>query len=424
MTRTRQARAAALASTLLACFLLVGAAGAPAAAQEATETPLTLNHQIVAYYHYYDIYPENGTYLVTDIPAETITHLHYASIAISPAGQCTSADAYADTEYRYPGDLPTERLRGNFKQLALLRQRNPNLRIVMTVGGWEHSAFFSDVALSEESRARFVESCIAFMQAYNFDGIEIDWRYPVEGGRAGNVTRPDDTANLTLLMQVLRDGLDAAAIEDARPYLLTMLLPAVEAQYSLYDIRRLHPLLDYLNVTTFGFEGSWSTMAAHAAPLYSSERDPREIERESHSVDGAISAYLDLGVPAERLIVGIPFYGQAWRNVRPNDLFGLYQSTDGVPTGTRDGGTLFYRDLAPFLASTEYVRYFDDIALVPWMYNARRNIAISYENAESIRAKTAYVRSLGLGGVMAWSLSYDSQDHALLNAIYGGLTLP
>ncbi|MDX2162300.1 MAG: glycoside hydrolase family 18 protein [bacterium] len=392
--------------------------------QAAAQTPTPSPYRVVAYYHYYDIYPENGTRLVWDIPVETITHLHYANIGISEAGQCISVDEYADTEYLYPGDRPVERLRGNFKQLPTLRQRNPNLQIIMVVGGWDNSHTFSTVAASAEGRERFAESCIAFMQEYGFDGIEIDWRYPVEGGRAGNAVSDADSANLTLLIETLRGALDAASIDDDRRYLLTMQLPGVQAQYRHFEIENLHPLLDYLNLVSFGFEGSWSTMAAHIAPLYASTRDPRETEREAHSVDGAVRAYLNRGVPAQKIVVGVPFYGQAWQNVSPNDLFGLYQETGGIPNGTRAGGTLYYRDLAPFLASSDYVRYFDDLALVPWMYNARRGIAISYENPESIRNKAAYVRSMGLGGLMGWALSYDSQDHRLLNAMYAGLTLP
>ena len=141
------------------------------------ETPAQLiNARLLAYYSYYNIYPDQGEFLVTDIPVELLTHLHYADIGISETGQCASVDAYADTQYLYPGDRFSERLRGNFKQLPILRLRNPNLQIVMTVGGWDNSARFSDVALTEEARARFIRSCVTFMQQYDFDGIEIDWQ--------------------------------------------------------------------------------------------------------------------------------------------------------------------------------------------------------------------------------------------------------
>ncbi len=394
-------------------------------AQETTPSPL-INTRLLAYYSYYNIYPEQGEFIVTDIPVEVLTHLHYANIGISDAGQCVSVDVYADTQYLYPGDRFAERLRGNFKQLPILRTRNPNLQIVMSIGGWENSAHFSDVALTEDARARFIRSCITFMQQYDFDGLEIDWRYPVEGGKEGNITRPEDTANLTLLVQELRTALDEASFEDerTRPYLLSMTMPALEPQISLYDVEGLHPLLDYINLMTFGYEGAWSEIAAHMAPLYGSERDPREANQASHSVDGTVRAYLDRGVPADKLVIGVPFSAQAWQNVRAGSLFGLYQPADGVPLGTRDGGTLFYGDLGPFLNNPDYIRYFDDLSLVSWMYNPARHIAISYESPESARRKAAYVRGFGLGGLMAWEVSNDSDELTLMNALYLGLTEP
>lgn len=394
---------------------------------ETQETPPgvpQLTTRLLSYYSYYNIYEQAGTFLVTDVPVERLTHLHYASVGISATGQCESVDEYADTEYLYPGDRTAERLRGNFKQLPILRQRNPELQIIMSVGGWENSGRFSDAALTDESRTRFVQSCIAFMRQYSFDGIEIDWRYPVEGGRAGNITRPEDTANLTLLMQALRAGLEETSLDDDRRYLLTMTLPAVEGLYRLYDVAALHPLLDYINLMTFDFEGAWSSLAAHIAPLYSSERDPRGVAQTPVSVDGAVTAYLNMGVPADKLVIGVPFYAQAWQNVRAGRLFGLYQATGGVPSGTRADGRLYYRDLNPLLTSADYVRYFDDMALASWMYNARRNIAVSYESPESARAKGSYARTAGLGGVMAWEVSFDAPTFDLLNAIYQGLTQP
>jgi chitinase len=376
-------------------------------------------YRVVGYYNYYNLYTD---YLVTEIPASLLTHLNYTYIDVSEAGQCVSTDTWADTEFPYPGDSPSERIRGNFKQLALLKQANPNLQILMTVGGWEHSAYFSNIALTPESRVRFAQSCVAFMQEYHFDGIDIDWRYPVQGGAEGNITRPEDTANFTLLLEALRTEIEEASAQDERRYLLTIVAPAVEAFYRQIDLERVHQYVDWINLTTFGFEGNWSTVTGHIAPLYSSARDPRGDV--GHSVDAAVNAYLDRGVPANKIVVGIPFFAQAWRNVRPNNLFGLYQTNGGVPEGSRAGGTLYYRDLGRFLESSDYVRFFDDVAIAPWMYNRDRGIAISYENQQSLRSKAAYVRSLGLGGVMVWEISYDSENHELLNAAFSTLRLP
>lgn len=370
-------------------------------------------YRVVGFYTYYSLYDD---YFITDIPASQLTHLVYAYINISDNGQCIFTDRWADAEYLYPGDKPGERLRGNFKQLQLLKKRYPELQILMSVGGWEHSAKFSDVALTRDSRIRFGNSCIAFMRQYGFDGIDIDWRFPVNGGLVDG--RPEDSENLPLLMSELRGQLEYWSQRDTRPYLLTMTVPAVKMLYSQFPLLQLVEYTDWFNVMTYGFQGEWSEIASHHAPLFKNSRDPRGEEVQTrYNVDGAVSGYLTAGVPAEKIVVGLPFYAQTWRNVLPNDRFGLYSPAGGVPDGTRPGGILYFRDLAPLLSNPAYVRFFDDETKSPWLYDEIERVAISYEDPESIAFKITYVREKRLGGVMIWELSDDDDSHTLLNAI-------
>ncbi len=383
-----------------------------------TRAQATNDTRLVAYYMSYDIYDEQ--YFVTDIPGQLLTHLNYGYIDISDNLQCESADEWADTGFAYPGDRQTERVRGNFKQLQLLREQYPDLQILMSIGGWEHSANFSDAALTEESRVRLARSCLAFMREYGFDGIDIDWRYPVVGGTANETARPEDSANLTLLMADFRGQIEYWSEQDDRRYLLTMAVSGSESLYSSVQLNLVQEDVDWFNLMSFGFYGSWSPITSHFAGLYRNPRDPESAE--AYTVDAAVNSFLDAGVPAQKIVLGIPFYAQTWRNVRPNDYFGLFQPTDGVPSGTRAGGTLYYQDLEAFLSSPAYVRFFDDEAKAAWMYNADRRIAISYENEASILLKMAYVRNMGLGGTVAWELAFDDDAHSLLRAAHEGLT--
>ncbi|NJO83234.1 MAG: glycoside hydrolase family 18 protein [Blastochloris sp.] len=311
-------------------------------------------------------------------------------------------------------------LRGNFKQLAILKQNNPELQIIISVGSWEQSSWFSQVALEQEARIRFARSCIALMRQYGFDGIDIDWRFPVSGGAVDGL--PQDRENFSLLLSEFRGQLEFWSEEDGERYLLTATAPAVEDLYTNMELERIHTDLDWINLMSYGFSGGWSDIASHHAPLYGSARDPRGIDiSESYSVDGAVNAFLDIGVPASKIVVGIPFYAQAFSDVRPNDYFGLFQDTSGVPNGTRPGGVLYFRDLEGLLQSNEYVRFFDEESKAAWMYSADRRIGISYENRASILNKVAYVRSMGLGGVMIWELSFDDADHSLLEAVASNL---
>jgi chitinase len=392
-----------------------------AMAQDSTQTAAP-DYHVVGYFASYDIYDQQ--YFVTDIGAGMLTDINYGPIDISENGQCVSSDLWADTQYSYPDDERGERLRGNVKQLQLLRGDYPNLKIIMSIGGWDFSTNFSAVAFSEDSRTRFVNSCIALMRQYQFDGIDLDWRYPVEGGLVSSENE-EDAHNLTLLLQEFRAQLDGAGVDDAQTYLLTLTAPAVETFYRNYELGNVHLFVDWINLTTYGYQGEWSEIASHQAPLSPNTSDPRgEPMTTEYNVESSVNAYLDAGVPANKIVIGIPFFAQTWRNVRAGDLFGLYQPADGVPTGTHSGGLLYFRDMEPLIDSDSYTRYFDNEVHAPWLYNASTRIAVSYEDQESIGYKTLYVRTQGLGGVLAWELSYDDDEHTLLNAVHEGLFTP
>lgn len=384
---------------------------------QAQDQPEARDYRLVGYYPSYSIYED---YFVTDITGDQLTHINYAWGAISENGQCISSDLWTDTQYSYPDDTPDLRLRGNIRQLQLLRGENPNLKILFTVGGWDYSERFSEVAATPASRERFARSCVALLRQYLFDGIDIDWRYPVSGGPVEG--SPEDREHFTLLMAELRAQLDEAGQRDGKPYLLTMLMPTTTVLYNNIEIDRIHVYVDWVNLMTFGFQGAWSTVASHHAPLFGNTRDPRgEVVQSQYNVDAVVRRMLDEGIPAAKLVVGIPFYAQTWRNVRQGDYFGLYQETDAVPDGTRPGGILYYRDMLPLLRNTGYIQFFDEETGVPWLYSPDERIAVSYENARSIRNKVSYVQSQQLGGVMVWQLNYDDAANSLLNVVYTAL---
>ena len=384
----------------------------PAFAQEAEEAPQP-DFRIVAHYSSYSIYQDE---LITEVPAGRITHLIYGPVGISDNSQCESTDEWADTGFKYPGDAENERNAGNFKQLELIKEDNPDLQVIMSIGGWENSVLFSEVAADEDLRVRFVRSCLAYMRQHDFDGINIDWRYPVAGGLADG--KAEDADNFRLLLADFRGQVDYWAEQDETDYVLTLNAPAVPELHEVFRPDLQQEFVDWMNLTTYGYHGSWSDITGHVAPLYGDTRDPRgeEVHVGFH-VDGTVNAYLDYGVPADKLVIGIAFYGQAWRDVRDGDLFGLYELNGGVPDGTREVGTLYYRDVLRLLENDSYVQFYDDISEAAWLYNEDRRIAISYENLESIQMKTDYIRDLELGGAFLWEILYDTEDFALFSAI-------
>jgi chitinase len=380
----------------------------PASAQEPT-------YRIIGYYTSWSIYARS--YFVTDIPADKLTHINYAFANVSEAGECIVGDEWADTQYRYPGDPTDAPFLGNFRQLNVLKEQYPHLKTLISVGGWTWSEHFSDAALTAESRAKFARSCVALMKQYGFDGLDIDWEYPVTVGINPALGRPEDKENFTLLLAELRAQLDAQGEQDGGlHYLLTIAAPAGPGQYRHLQLDQIHPYLDWINVMAYDFHGGWDTTTNFNAPLYAAADDPNPDDA-SLNADAAMQAYLAAGIPADKLVMGVPFYGRGWSGV-PDIQDGLFQPAAGVPDGTWEPGAFDYHDLEANYLPT-FTRYWHAEAKVPWLYNADQQIMISYDDPESLGIKAAYVKSEGLGGIMFWELSSDTGAHALVNALYG-----
>ncbi|MBL8792483.1 MAG: sigma-70 family RNA polymerase sigma factor [Planctomycetia bacterium] len=374
--------------------------------------------RIVGYYPEWGIYDRK--FHVADIPANKLTHLNYAFAKIEN-GECALFDRFAAVEKQYPGDNPEGKLRGNFRQLQLLKQQHPHLKTLLAVGGWTLSGPFSDAALTDESRAKFARSCGRFVTEYGFDGIDIDWEYPVGGGLEGNKTRPEDKQNYTKLLARLRAELDAVGKADGKTYLLTIAAPAAPATFANVELDKVHPYLDWVNLMSYDFHGSWSDKTNFHAPLFAGPDDPAmEPARSQFNVAAAVQGYLKAGVPADKLVMGVPFYGRGWGGVKDANK-GLYQPhAPQVPRGTWEDGVWDYKDLtANYVGKLD--RHWHDAAKAPWLFDPKKGLMITYEDPESLRHKVDYVRRHGLGGVMIWEVSADDPRTPLLDVIQDSL---
>lgn len=363
-------------------------------------------YRIIGYYASWNIYDRQ--FFVTDIPADKLTHINYAFVNISEDGECLIGDAWADTQFPYPGDEEGAEFLGNFRQLNLLKEAHPHLQTLMSIGGWSWSDYFSDVALTEESRAKFARSCVAMMKQYGFDGLDIDWEYPGGGGEAGNVERPEDPQNFTLLLAELRAQLETQGQADGRHYLLTIAAPA--RAWGM-ELDKITAYLDWINVMTYDFNGAWSAVTGFNAPLYGDPDAPNPTQSVDHSIQG----YLAAGVPAEQLVMGVPFYGRGWAGVGDtND--GLYQPYTRIP----GSGDYDYGDLTENYIG-QYTRHWNEAAQVPWLYDAEGGTMITYDDPESLAKKAAYIREQGLGGAMIWEVGLDDEARSLITALYDAL---
>jgi chitinase len=397
-----------LALLAAAAVVVVAAAvcqSAPPDAPTADAAP----KRIVAYFTEWGVYGRK--YNVTDVPADKLTHINYAFAQIDADGEIAVIDARAALGKVYPGDSrEAGALHGNFHQLQLLKKDHPHLKTLISVGGWSKSGRFSDAALTDASRSKFARSCVDFIAKYGFDGVDIDWEFPVTGGAERKKARPEDKENFTLLLAELRKQLDERGKMDDSHYLLTFAAPAGPGNYKHIELAKVAGLVDWINLMTYDFAGGWSAVTDFNAPLYA---PGGESARKHDCVDAAVKAYRDAGVPDGKIVVGVPFYGCCWTGVKDvND--GLFQPYGKEPP---QGGPFEYRELAADFVG-KYDRHWQDEAKVPWLFDPKAGVMISYDDPESIRLKAEYVKKANLGGVMCWELSGDDAKASLLTAIH------
>ncbi|WP_374537793.1 glycoside hydrolase family 18 protein [Chitinimonas taiwanensis] len=389
---------------ILPCLLALGLAlFGPLQAADAPPVAPAADKKIVAYVISWGGYARN--YLPNDLSAHKVTHINFAFANIVD-GKVVVGDPGIDSTGK-----------NNFQRLRAMKQANPTLQTLISIGGWTWSKHFSDAALTPESRARFSASAVAFMLEHGFDGVDIDWEYPVEGGNAGNIERPEDKRNYTLLLKSLREQLDVAGKQAGRHFLLTTATGAGEKWLKHTEMAEAIRYLDWMNIMSYDFNGLWNSFSGHLAPLM---RDPAYDGSGvplTANVSDAVDLFIQAGVPAEKIVLGLPFYGYVWKQCAAEGQ-GQYQACQGRGRGSWEDGTLDYSEIEKkYVNKGGFQRFWNDTAKVPWLYNAKTGEFVSYEDPESLRHKLDLLEAKGLGGAMFWEASGDRRE-TLLDLVY------
>lgn len=346
----------------------------------------------------------SARYPISRIPADKLTHLFYAFAQIEKK-RCVVNEQAAE----------------HFTALAELKQRYPHLRTLISIGGWTADGF-SDAALTSASRKRFVSSCMAlFFERHrgSFDGVDIDWEYPVSGGPEEITSRPQDRRNMTLLAREFRRQLDAAGRQNDQHFLLTAALPAGRLQSAgpfdpmrSFELDQLANVLDFINLMTYDLGTAFSPVSTFNAPLREVRADPLDPElRRWNNVAGAVDYYRDQGVPAEKLVLGVPFYGRGF-HVSTGSGDGLYQAYS-KPYGAGDWRVIREK----LLSDPQWEQHWHPVAQTPWVFHRGERIFVSYEDPRSIAIRAEFARKEGLRGVFMWELTADDDQHSLLEAM-------
>jgi chitinase len=360
-------------------------------------------------------------------------------------------DQYADYQMAIPagnsvdgvGDTNNQPLQGNFNQLKKLKAKYPNLKILLSIGGWTYSKYFSDVAKTSASRQKFVSSCVDMFLRGNipaaggfggsgtaagiFDGFDLDWEYPGSaGGHLGNHVDPaNDPANFTALLAEFRSELNTYG--GSKHYLLTAALPSGQDKVKYVQTNQIGQYLDYGNIMTYDMHGAWDATGPtnFQDPVFTSPNDPMTPVSPGtgkYSIDEAMKAWtagapaygIPGGFPASKATVGFPFYYRGWTGVPAGANHGLYQSATGPSQGlTLSGnvpGVAMYKEISGVVGNSADT-FYDPQAQAAWFYDGT-NLYVG-DSPQSIKAKTDYVHCNGYAGAMMFSL-YDLDPAATL----------
>lgn len=267
-----------------------------------------------------------------------------------------------------------ERLR----TIVELKKKKPTLKVLLSIGGWS-SGGFSEMAASAERRTAFAADCKRIIRQYNLDGIDIDWEYPTSKA-AGISASPEDTSNYTLMMKEIRKAI-------GKKKLLTL---ASAASGKYIDFGAIKQYIDFINIMTYDI----ATPPYHHAPLF------RSALTGGTSCEEAVEAHVKAGIPARRLVLGIPFYGHGIENI---SYF------------------INYKEIIKLINNGTYIRKWDAQAQVPYLINSDERMVCTYEDAESINLKCQFIHEKGLRGGMYWDYDGDDAQGTLRKAIYKGV---
>lgn len=295
----------------------------------------------------------------------------------------------------------------NFKTLVNLKKKNPDLKILISIGGWGGCRYFSDAVLSDTAREGFAASAVNIVRKYNLDGVDIDWEYPDDIG-ANNIFRAVDKQNYTLMFEKLRLHLDTLEKETGRKMCLTTAVGGFSRYLLQTEMDKAAKYLDYVSLMTYDFAQDSLHMVLHHTNLYSSKQ-----YNTTCSGDMAARDFAAAGVPPEKLVMGVAFYSHTLTSADATSGKNVLGTKSVHVQQARNwgGGYTFVKDSLINQHGFKYYR--DKDAQAPYLYNDSTKQFVTFDDEWSVKNKCDYVKEHHLAGVMFWEYGEDKKEYLL-----------
>lgn len=361
---------------------------------------------IIGYFPGWAAYRDETTLL--DAKVRELEVLVYNSAFLQADGTIAPSDPFSELSIEQITDQG-EVVRGNFNAVRHLKATHSNLKVVLSVGGWNGSKHISSVLADPEKVETMLTSWQRLKTQFGFDGLELDWQHPLDGGAPDNSNHPNDLQHLLSFSQTFRQQCEQCT--------LMLTLGAGSHVREGWPLPALSEVVDLFVLHASSFNGSWSQNTGHMAPLYANTARP------TLSIDRAVQQLIGSGLPNEQLVLQLNTVGTIWQGVASSNN-GLFQSaSQDKAFGTWDNeftgatGTIAYREVAQKALQPNWQAFWDEQAKASYLYNRADGQFISYESKQSLAYKLAYTEQYNLAGIGFWDIEGDATQ-GLVYAAY------
>ncbi|WP_414448994.1 glycosyl hydrolase family 18 protein [Burkholderia sp. 22PA0099] len=404
---------------------------------------------VAAYFATWSIYDRK--FSVDNVPVENLTHLLYAFVPICggeningslahdgpnafralqqtcrglPDYSVAIHDTWGEIGVTLPGQTANSPLKGVLGQMMAAKKRNPDLKILPSIGGWTLSDPFFQMH-DPAKRKVFIDSTEQLLRTWKFfDGVDIDWEFP--GGKGANPALGNpatDGALYVTLIKELRQMLDRLSAETGKTYELTSAIGSGRDKIGVVNYKEASKYMNYVFDMSYDFYGAFSlTNLGHQTALYAPAWRPDT----DYTADNSVAALLAQGVDSKKLVLGAAMYGRGWTGVSGYSDGNPFSGTATGPVpGSWEPGVVDYKAIASKMVGPNnagingYEYHYDQTAEAPYVFNKSTGELVTFDDARSVLAKGDYVRKHQLGGLFAWEIDADNGD--ILNAMHEGL---